>query len=425
MIARFVGAALAALSTVTATPVDYASLDYHGLYFRQEWINQPLALARLDPIVQPGVISSHMHSFIGANAIAPTMDFEQTQSANCSQVYVKPDKSLYWMPPLFFQDPTNRSFTLVPEHHRVLYYFNRATNAKTGKSDPSIIEGFPEGFRMIAGDAMLRAPAATQQQQAAIEWFCHGPDTKSSGFPANFTACPNGLAGSVHFPYCWNGADFDVEHPTAHMSYPVADAQGNGAPDSGACPASHPRVLPHLFIEFWFDVTGFDGLYGAGDAPFVLANGDPTGYSFHADFLNGWEPGVLEKAMKTCNIGESGDPLSDCFEVWTNEERDACVQSPLVDEEVRGWLDRLPGCNPVQRGPARATAPADCVETASIIGGSASASASKTAAAASSKSATASKAATAIVTVTSTVTETATVFKTVTIPASSVSATYA
>ncbi|KAF2087626.1 WSC-domain-containing protein, partial [Saccharata proteae CBS 121410] len=328
----------------------------------------PIAVARIDPILSPGQVGSHLHSFIGSDALAPTMDFAQTQTASCSQVYVKPDKSSYWQPKLFFQDPNNKTFTIVPESHRVLYYQNRASDPETGESDPSIIQEFPEDFRMIAGDAMQRAPAETEQLQNVIQWFCHGPDVQSSGFP-NFTSCPDGLAASVQFPYCWNGDDIDINNPSAHVSYPNNSA-GNAAVDSGACPSTHPKILPHIFIEFWFDTTSFDGLYTESDSPWVLAQGDPTGYGMHADFLNGWETGVLENAMKNCDIGESGRPLSECFDVYTDDERNACSVGQLVNEDVSGWLDALPGCNPLQDGPSMAVMKTGCGDDATLaVGG--------------------------------------------------------
>lgn len=36
------------------------------------------------------------------------------------------------------------------------------------------------------------------------------------------------------------------------------------------------------------------------EQPFVLAMGDPTGYGYHGDFLNGWDVPILQKAMETC-----------------------------------------------------------------------------------------------------------------------------
>ncbi|EOD46962.1 putative wsc domain protein [Neofusicoccum parvum UCRNP2] len=366
-------AVLAALAS-TVSGIDWSAIDYHGHYFRQEWVEQPVVVERLDPILQPGVIGTHVHSFIGANAVSATTDFAAARDASCTQVYIQDDKSVYWFPSLYFQDPKNQSFTRVPEHHRVLYYFNRAADPDTGAENFDLIEEFPEGFRMIAGDSDLRSPAATKQLQNVVEWFCHGPDVKSSGFPGNFTSCPNGFAGSIRFPFCWNGDDFNPDDPHAHMSYPKTDAEGNGAPDSGPCPASHPKILPTIFFEFWFDTDSFDGLYEMGDTPWVVSNGDSSGYGFHADFLNGWTPGVLGKQMKECNIGESGEPLENCFKTWKSEGkedvRENCSQKKSVSEETEGWLDALPGCNPIQAGPERAVVKSDCGDTATLAGGS-------------------------------------------------------
>jgi hypothetical protein len=136
---------------------------------------------------------------------------------------------------------------------------------------------------MLAGNPDLRSSPDTVQAQGITQWYCHGPPdvvASDGGFAKGFTSCDYGLAGSIHFPQCWNGQAFDITNPTAHMSYPVGDH-----PDSGPCPDSHPHVMPHIFIEYWFDISVFDGQYGAGDNPWVLANGDPTGYGFHADFV--------------------------------------------------------------------------------------------------------------------------------------------
>jgi hypothetical protein len=264
---------------------------------------------------------------------------------NEHSAFVKADKSIYWLPSLYFQDPQNGSFIRVPERpeHKI-YYYNRAEDNET-------IGEFPQEFRMIAGDQDSRSLATSLQQQAVTQWYCHDPDTVASGFPEGFTACGYGFAGSIHFPHCWNGEDFDIDNPYAHMSYPIGNA-----PDSGYCPASHPNVMPHIFIEFWFDVSEFNGLYTASDNPWVLSNGDATGYGFHADFINGWQTGILKNAMTNCDIGESGAPLSDCFDVWTDAERNACNQTSVVPEVIDGWLEHLPGCNPVTTGPARAVA---------------------------------------------------------------------
>lgn len=301
-------------------------------------------------IIANNTSGNHVHSIVGSNAFKANVTYDDLQSdTTCSTVFVKPDKSIYWLPSLYFQDPKNGSFARVPERpeHKI-YYMNRL-----GKNET--MNEFPKGFQMIAGDATLRAPAATKQLQQVTQWYCHSPDKVGSGFPAGITGCGFGFAGSIHFPHCWNGQAFDINNPTAHMSYPMGDH-----PDSGYCPPSHPHGMPHIFIEFWFDTKNFDGMYTGSDNPWVLANGDPTGYGFHADFINGWDAGVLQKAMTTCTIGESGRPLSDCFDMYTSDERNKCAIQPQVKENIDGWLDQLPGCNPVQSGPAAATATPAC-----------------------------------------------------------------
>lgn len=336
------------IASVLALIASFAAAQnsqFAGLYFIQD-TGAPLVVERLDPVLFPGAVGSHVHSIVGANTFGPTVSFASLQEASCSTVYIKADKSVYWFPELYFKSPQNGSFIQVPERpeHKI-YYLNRAESNET-------IEEFPNDFRMLAGNAALRSMPTTPQGQAITQWYCHGPpDEVGTGFPS-FTSCDYGFAGSIHFPHCWNGNAFDINNPDAHMSYPM----GNHA-DSGYCPESHPHVMPHIFVEFWFDVNPFNGHYTQNDNPWVLSMGDPTGYGFHADFINGWQTGVLLNAMKTCTIGESGAPLSDCFEVYTQDEINACTIAPVVDETVTGWLDTLPGCNPIQAGPANAVKP--------------------------------------------------------------------
>jgi hypothetical protein len=78
--------------------------------------------------------------------------------------------------------------------------------------------------------------------------------------------------------------------------------------------------------------------------------------------------------MKSCNIGNTGDPLDSpqCFgagSLQSNEETDNCRGKNVFPEDVGlsdpiakdgsgtigGALDALPGCNPIQTGPQRAT----------------------------------------------------------------------
>jgi Domain of unknown function (DUF1996) len=175
------------------------SSPYSGLYFIQD-TGAPLVVDRLDPIMMPGANpGNHLHSIVGPNTFSADVTYDQLQQANCSTVFVKPDKSVYWLPELFFQHPQNKSFMRVPERpeHKI-YYFNRAMSNET-------IGEFPKDFRMVAGNANIRSKPATAQMQAVTQWYCHDPDFVATGFPQGFTQCGYGFAGSVHFPHCWNG----------------------------------------------------------------------------------------------------------------------------------------------------------------------------------------------------------------------------
>lgn len=91
--------------------------------------------------------------------------------------------------------------------------------------------------------------------------------------------------------------------------------------------------------------------------------------------------------MKTCNIGNTGDPLdsTQCFgagSLRSSSEADNCRVPPSVNEDVGlrdltatdnsntrgGVLAALPGCNPIQAGPGDATQQSGCGATTQLNG---------------------------------------------------------
>ncbi|KAL8806539.1 MAG: hypothetical protein Q9182_001322 [Xanthomendoza sp. 2 TL-2023] len=343
--------ALAFLTALTA-PVS-AQRDYYFTFGSGSLVQE-----RLDPVLNPGALSGHVHSVVGGDAFAASMDFETTQRSSCTSVDIIPDKSNYWMPNLYFHK--NGKFTLVPEYspkHKIYYKYGDTGRPGADRSE------FPKNFRMMAGKPNLRSDDGSLGSPGSqLEWYCHGPNKVSAGIPTGFTSCPYGLAVAMRFPSCWNGQDFNIDQPLAHMSYPT---NRNGL---AGCPEPYNKArFAEIFVEYWLDVSQFNGQYGADESPFVLSNGDPTGYGFHMDFLNGWQEGVLAKAMKGCNPGNTGEPLDtpQCFgagSIQNGRAKDACRKQSSIIEEVglKGPLDKLPGCNPIQAGPGLAVKPADC-----------------------------------------------------------------
>ena len=85
-----------------------------GYYFVLGGGGMPLVIERVDPAISPGKApSNHVHSVVGGNAFAATMDFAQTQKATCATVSPKADKSNYWVGRSVRPTPTEERRTLT------------------------------------------------------------------------------------------------------------------------------------------------------------------------------------------------------------------------------------------------------------------------------------------------------------------------
>jgi hypothetical protein len=82
----------------------------------------PLVEGRMDPIVSPGAPSSHAHTIQGGNAFAMTLGDTTLMSSTCTSSLIKNDKSVYWTPKMYFQDPVNGTFEDVPLFYMNVYY---------------------------------------------------------------------------------------------------------------------------------------------------------------------------------------------------------------------------------------------------------------------------------------------------------------
>lgn len=83
-----------------------------------------LVTARIDPITYPGVTSGHVHAVQGGNAFATTMTDNQALNSTCTSSLVKNDKSNYWTPALYFQDPQTGHFESVDLFYMQVYYLH-------------------------------------------------------------------------------------------------------------------------------------------------------------------------------------------------------------------------------------------------------------------------------------------------------------
>ncbi|KAG9603114.1 hypothetical protein KCV01_g6959, partial [Aureobasidium melanogenum] len=159
-----------------------------------------------------------------------------------------------------------------------------------------------------------------------------------------------------------------LSSPYSHMAYPVGDIR------NGACPDSHPIRLPHLFMENNYDLSSIVGEFEVDS--FVLSNGDPTGFGFHADFFNGWQEGILHNLLNGSSACSSHD-VGDCSGVTFDSSMNwaQCTTTNQYPEDLDGPLAALPGCNPITTvNPAPQCKPC----AAGVVGGQCNAAASST-----------------------------------------------
>lgn len=226
-----------------------------------------------DPIVhfdKPG--QSHLHDFFGATATdydSTALDLLQSETT-CD----KPaDRAAYWEPALYDGD-----LHVVPL--QVQAYYRAAPGV-----DPESVEPYPFGLELLAGNAM----ATTAQDSEAAGWTC-GSSTDLSAKPPT---CP--ASAPLHmvltFPDCWDGENVRSTDHQSHVAYSA----------DGICPAAQPVHVPQLTMSTKYPI------FGKGH-DLHLSSG-PT-YSAHGDFVNAWDPEVLEREIETCIQRDVGCDLA-------------------------------------------------------------------------------------------------------------------
>ena len=88
---------------------------------------------------------------------------------------------------------------------------------------------------------------------------------------------------SIHFPYCYD-TSAALDDYKNNMKYPM------NAGSATECSGYGPTWIkvPHLFYEIYHDTQPFNSKWteGQGKSPWRLAQGDPTGYGMHGDFVS-------------------------------------------------------------------------------------------------------------------------------------------
>lgn len=303
------------------------------------------AVERIDPIVNWGNHSAHVHQLFGADGLNPEMTHETLLKSSCTNLgsaagkQNMADMSVYWHPAMYMEAKDGSGYIRVPVKQHKLYYRD-VGHASDRLNSPF---EFPAGYRALAGNPTNRAPTS----DGVVEWHCYtnGGDIvgKNGAFPEGIQDCEAfpGLNAHIHYPHCWNGKDFNPDDSESHYAYP----EGND-PQAGPCPSSHPIRIPHIFSENEYDLHSVVDQVKPGT--FVLSNGDATGCGYHADFFNGWESGALPELFSTCPQGQWGNhDIGTCPSFKAGPDTSECHQTRTFHEEVDAPGEHLPGCNPI------------------------------------------------------------------------------
>ncbi|PTB62010.1 hypothetical protein BBK36DRAFT_1163344 [Trichoderma citrinoviride] len=304
----------------------------------------PLTQFRGDPIVSPGVISSHVHAVVGGTAFSISTTPEQARAAQATTCDKILDNSNYWQPQMYHQRHDGQ-FELVTFQGSATYYIARACDYAPGRQNcngaPLPIAP-PAGLKMLVGDLNRRTFNASSFEDRAISHVCLDtepvPDT--NGFPTR--QCQR-IRSETFFPSCWDGVNLDSSTHKDHVAFPAI-----GDYNTGVCPESHPKAILSVFYEFFYDTGSVQNFNR-----FVYADGDATGYSLHADYFQGWKnQTALELAISTCT-GPNGVNDSGCsLNVGPNGpgvSGPQKLQTPAPTENIglNGPIAALPGNNPI------------------------------------------------------------------------------
>ncbi|KAF8224150.1 hypothetical protein L208DRAFT_1410716 [Tricholoma matsutake] len=314
---------------------------------------------RLDPIVNPGKVSGHVHSILGGSNFRMNTNTASLRQSECTSVPIPQDKSNYWFPltrpfTIINYRWENGSFTSL-DGGAVMYVFIFIHINYLFDDKPGTTTAFPDDFRMLSGDPTLRTYDPNSYAQQAVTFLCldfDGTSTRYNSLPAK--ECPSGIRAQINFPSCWDGKNLDSADHKSHVAFL------SGGPDRGTCSdPKYPVTIPRLFFEVYWASNSFASVRSQAKnstQPFVYSYGDPTGYGYHADFVNGWEKGVLQNAVDKCHCNPYGDPTC-CVDqgIFNMDKGKHCRITKSVDEPTTGTLPKLPGNNPVQREGVRAT----------------------------------------------------------------------
>ncbi|KAI1323013.1 hypothetical protein F5Y16DRAFT_412910 [Xylariaceae sp. FL0255] len=317
------------------------------------------SVQRLDPLVQPGSNpSSHLHQIVGGNSFNVSMDIATHDLPTLSTCTSCSFSQNYWTAVLFYR-AKNGTFKRVPQKAQdnsqnnggmMVYYMS---DALFDTQQALNVTAFKPGFRILVGHVTFNTRDQARQYRQ-LTYTCMQDASTRAPETINFptTPCPFGLMANhrfhvaqryvLLFPTCWDRVNLDSLNHQDHAAYP----ESGTFESRGPCPSTHPVRLPQILLETVWDTSQFNNIdpldFANGTQPFVWSSGDATGFFDHADYVFGWKDNALQQAMDGHTYVTA--PMLTTQSVQLQNQ---CTVKDMVGEAIDGWLDELPGLNPV------------------------------------------------------------------------------
>lgn len=262
-----------------------------------------------DPLVFPNQSNAtHEHVFFGnpsTDAYSTIDSLMQVAETTCDGEGL--NRSAYWVPSIY------DAFGERMKFDDVLFYYKSGFHISAEE-----IQAPPAGLRMIAGNAKSSVPQDVEIAKYRCEdWVVTSPQF-DPGDPQDHVAyipkcdLDDALEVRIVFPQCWDGLNLDSPDHRSHMAYPIeATAPFVG---TGRCPDSHPVAIPEISYNFAFYISQEAGPSDQWRLSSDMYADGPGGYSTHADWMNGWDPAIMDILVDNCinkslecGVGNLGD----------------------------------------------------------------------------------------------------------------------
>ncbi len=202
--------------------------------------------ARVDPIVAPGGVSEHIHTFFGSTRTNASPDYARMVAPSLdSSCDTRRDTAGYWLP----QAQHAVTGEVISAQRMNVYYTNP-------RNDPKVVP-WPDNFMAVSNDVEILGPGGTVEAGAGVRvWFRRT---------------------------CWDG--------TLKMASPAEYVAHTRNPNGITCPAGFDTHLPKMHYNARYPVESLQS---------YVPYGATTGW--HGDFWNTWDSPSLAAVVEACLV---------------------------------------------------------------------------------------------------------------------------